>query len=256
MNIGSGRMEKDPPPPRKPLLDAGGDKAMNQVRSRREASHRVGDATAAFLIGDPHYALHGHGIDDHAKAVLGRLSELGRNSDSVTAAEAIVAALPQGGWETLFADCIVAEWRARSHRAWISNAKVALERHPEAQRAIKILERFLNPPRGAGFGHDPVSDALDELHGAVSSKKRLASDLLQLFSRKTTPEAARAVGVGWIRESLIKGSRRAGSGAKPRHLAAIATAALNMGEITEDAARKASMPTERLDALRGRSVQG
>jgi hypothetical protein len=230
---------------------------MNQVQSRHEASCRVRDATAAFLAGDLHYALHGHEIDDHAKAVLERLSESGRNSDRVTAAEAIIAALPREGWETLFADCIVGEWRARSHPTWISDAQAIIkDRHPEAQKAIKILANFLRPPRGAGFGHDPVSDALDVLHSAVTSKKRLASDHLRLFSRKTTPEAARAEGIGWIRESLIRGSRRAGCEAKPRHLAAIATVALNMGEITEDAARKASMPTERLDALYGWPVRG
>jgi hypothetical protein len=134
MSSGAERVGKEPPRSREPIMDVDGGNGMQRVRTRHAASRLVREAAAAFLVGDPHYALHGHEIDDHAKAVLDRIGESGRTSDRVTAAEAIVAALPRESWAALFADCIVAEWRARSHQAWVSHAQVVMDRHPEAQK--------------------------------------------------------------------------------------------------------------------------
>jgi hypothetical protein len=245
--------------------------------TRHEAAEQVREAVTAFVdrfhAGEQHFALHGHHLDTNAIAVLQRLSESGRNSDQLTAAEAIVAALPREGWDILFADCVLAELRARNHKAWMGTARMVLDRYPQAEKALDLAERFLGRPwpperRPKPRSRDPnvvelrrlargpVDDALDLLRSAEAMKRRLASEHLQLFSRKTTPDGARAEGIGWVRESLIQGCRRAGREPKPRYLAAIATAALDMGEITEDAARKAPMPTERLDDLYRWRVRG
>jgi hypothetical protein len=225
--------------------------------TRHESAQQVSAAVTAFI------ALHAHDLDEHGIAVLKRLSESGRNSDRLTAAEAIVASLPGESWNTLFADCILAERRARNHPSWISDAQSVLDRSEDAQKALSLIVRFLErpwPPKRISrdpdivemqlrLARDPVHDALDTLRYAIAMKQRLASEHLQLYSRKTTRDGARAAGIGWIHESLIRECHRVGRQPAPRCLAAIATAALNMGEVTGDAARKAPVPSDRLNAL-------
>ena len=223
--------------------------ATKEKPTRGQASRLVKEAMASFSAGAPHLALHGHEIDQHADKVLARLGSLGRTSDAITAAEAIVSTVPRESWPTLFADCIVAEFRARRHEDRIKDAQLVQDRSAGAKKAIATLALFLRLPRySAPVTDDPVREALDLLRSAVAMEQRLAGDQLKMLSRKKTAEAARAHGTGWIKESLV-GLARAAENTEPRHIAVIATAALGMGDVTPDAARKASGPRARLDRL-------
>jgi hypothetical protein len=218
---------------------------------RHDASRQVREAGEAFPAGDLPAALRNHGrsVDAHARAVLKRLAESGCPSQALTAAEAIVSTLPREGWDRLFADCIVAEWKARNHGQWIRDQQGVLDRAVEADKALDLAARFLRLPKGAADSPDPDDEALWTLRRSVEMRRCLADEHLKLYSRKTTPEACRAVGVGWILETLEALGRRYGCKTEPRPVAAIATAALNMGDVTEDAARKAPRFMERLDSL-------
>ena len=224
--------------------------------NRHKAARRVRTAVDLFLANNPNDlpALyhHNHQIDAHAQNVLARLGGLGCNSDRITAAEAIVHAIPEAAWGAFFADCIIAEWKARSHKQWISDAQSTADRSIEADKAIDLVARFLGSPR-----HDPIDEALGLLRDQITTKRRSATEHLELYSRKTTAEAARALGAGWIRETMERIARRYGSPPpEPRHVAAIAGATLALGHVTPEAARKAPSFAGRLRALRSGAFGG
>ena len=217
--------------------------------SRHEAARRVKASVDTFLAGDPDRtpALfnHNHRLDDHGRGVLTRLASVGLNSDRITAAQAIALAVPEAAWAALFADCIIAEWKTRSHKEWISNSQTVSDRSLEADDALKQIERFLGSSRG-----DSIEDAIALLRTHISIKRQLASEHLELYSRKTTNEASRAVGVGWIRDTLESIARQHGCPVPdPQHVAVVATVALGRGDVTPDAARKAPSFKKRLLAL-------
>jgi hypothetical protein len=226
-------------------------KRANTAAARHEASRRLKVAIDKFLQRHTHVGVTRHPIDEHARAVLARLSDLGRPSDRLTAAEAIVRGVPQDGWEWLFADAILAEHRARSHAEGVARAQMVKDGAAEAKECLDRLERFLAAAYPSLPDYpDPVPDAVDTLRMALSNNERLASDHLKTSSRKTDGAAARAQGVGFIRESVERSCELAGVSASPAAIAAIATAALGMGEVTADAARKADTPRDRLRHLR------
>jgi hypothetical protein len=237
----------------------------NQMSQRRNAVERIKCAALTFLASGNHPGLHGHKIDDHAKQVLGRLYAPGRNSDRLIAAEAIIAAVPEAGWHSLFADCIYAELRARNHESWLQNAQSTNSGAKSALQEYGKVWRFLGYPnsKNPDFAKvleskrgDPVLEALQIIHGAIAAKARLADEHSRLVSRKKTPEAARAEGAGWIRESIEKICGRLSGFPEPRFIAVIASAALNMGEMTPDAVRKAPKFTERLNQLQSGAFNG
>jgi hypothetical protein len=204
-------------------------------------------AVEAFRQHHPHLKMHLiDELDKHAEEVLSRLSGLGRNSDSLIAAEAILEGVPRESWDWLFADCIVAEYQARKHEVWAKDARSRLERSFEAEKALGIVRQFLNiplPPH-AEDAEDPVVDAHEMLGRAIELERSAHRHYLKTVSRKTTPDAALSHGIGWIRESVSALCARAGRSAEPRYVAAIASAALG-NEITSDAARKAKGPRDR-----------
>ncbi len=222
-----------------------------RMTGRHDCARQVQEACEAFLADDLAPALRNHGlsIDLHGHAVLKRLAGIGRPSQSLTAAEAIVSALPRESWGRLFADCIVAEWKARSYPSWIRDQQSIRARSVEVDKALNVTARFLGLAKGSTEPSNPANEALATLRSAVRQRQRLADEHLKLYSRKTTREAARAVGVGWIRATLESLGRRYGCKPEPRHVAAIATAALNMDDVTENAARKAPRFTDRLQEL-------
>ena len=228
-----------------------------QQADKRETARRVRAAADVFLADDPDRwpALrnHGHQIDAHARAVLARLASTGRASDRLTAAQAIVEAVPDAGWAALFADCIIAEWKARSHKAWISDARHRMQRADEAEKSLRSLTRRLGWTSRPidDLTPDPVGAALAELRSELDGRRRLSGDHLRLYSRKVTPEAARALGAGWIRDTMECIARRYNRASpEPRHVAAIATATLALGDVSPEAARKAPNFRDRFNALR------
>lgn len=218
---------------------------------RHQAAQQIKAAVREFLEGEPTAALrnHKHAIDDPARKALARLSTIGRNSDRMTAAEAIVETLPPEAWPSLFADCVIAEWRARSHPGWNNDARSILERADEADKALAAVARFLCKTEVVGDPSDPAGEALGILHTSIDMRRRLAGDHQQLYSRNKTPEAARAHGVGWIRDTLESICRRYGATCDPRHVAIIATAALGMGDVTVNMVDKAPSLPERLAVI-------
>jgi hypothetical protein len=219
--------------------------------ARHEASRRVRAAIDEFLQRHTQVGAAAHPIDERARAVLDRLAALGLPSDRLTAAEAIVQGVPPDGWEWLFADCVVAEHRARTHAEGVAKAQMVLQGASEAGESIDRLKRFFKAAYRSPAGcSDPVDDALATLRAALDANRRLASDHLELSSRKVTSAAARAEGIGWIRESIQRSCELACVPASPAVIAAICTAALGMGEVTPDAARKAETMRNRLWQLR------
>jgi hypothetical protein len=219
--------------------------------ARHEAAQKIGAAVAAFLAAAPHPTLrdHNHTIDNHGRAALGRLGNSGRNSDRMTAAEAIVATLPPEAWPSLFGECVIAEWRSRSHKKRIDGARTVLERSKEADKALSTVARFLGRTGPFADPDSPKDDALAVLRTAIAARRRSSEYTRSLSSRTKTEAAARAHGVGWIRDALESICRRHGTTCEPRHVAIIATAALGMGEVTANVVDKAPSVTERLAAI-------
>ncbi len=225
--------------------------------SRQQATKRVKEAVEHFIAKGTHPGLHDNVLDELACKALGRLCHVARNSDRITAAEAIVLAIPETKWGWVFADCVIAEKRARNHKSWIGLARAIKETTPDIKKAFREVARYLDPSyvdsrnSAAGFVSvdQATTEALDIIRQSINAKHRLAMDHLNLVSRKTIRSAARMEGTAWILDSLTAISQRGGGSAEPQYVAAIATAVLDMGEVTIDAARKAKSFKSRLSNI-------
>ena len=132
-------------------------------RSGIRRPSKSGVPSRSSLQAEPRPALrnHNHAMDDHGRAALERLSASGRNSDRITAAEAIVSVLPPDAWPSLFADCVIAEWRARNHKTWNEDATDRPGAGGRSRRGVTaIVARFLRKTEAVGDPSDPVGEAL------------------------------------------------------------------------------------------------
>lgn len=223
--------------------------------TRADARRQIAEAVAAFL--------ETHNTDKHAIAALTRLHSVARASDKMTAAESVVQCMPRKHWDIFFQDCITAERIARQHAQGIADAQTSKARAIKAQELLILVAKHLdfkahpktvpmttNAIKDAEQYLDfvpssPLHEALAILQDAALSKRRIAEEYLGRFSRKKTPEASRAAGIGWLNEAI----ERLGGEAKPRDVVAISTAVLGMGDVTPDAVAKAKKPSDQLQSI-------
>jgi hypothetical protein len=202
--------------------------------------------------------------DTHAKAVLGRLQ-----ADKAVAAAFAAVCPNEPSWRILLADCVQAERLAREHPYRLKTLRALVKDIPVAIEALRQAEGILHPQllpdrRKAGEGRlhysvarldrpdapveeqaalerkpetlsDPIRDAFALLHQHAQTQLASAEDWLARVSQRSYPPASRALGIAWI-----KGSVLALSGAPNLdHVITLAEPALGTDEpVTKDAIRK------------------
>jgi len=181
-------------------------------------------------------------LDRHATSMLDRLI----SADWARHVLPAFCAVRPEKRRVLLADCVRADLAARTHAPAVEHAQVKIQTSGEAAKALKTIAAFLDRDSPA-FSPDALDEALHAIRASIDNTKRDAERTLREHSRKTTNEAARALALGWLAESM-----NALTG-KPhtRLVADLAMAVLNCEEeITEAAVRKATTP--QLQLARGR----
>jgi hypothetical protein len=175
-------------------------------------------------------------LDDHAKAVLARLKA------SPDAAEAFAAmCLDDDRCRLLLDDCITAEREMRQHAERVKACRDTVKKAREALKNLARVGNYLGLEiKPARSRDDLVRQAYEFLALTIKTDVASAQDWLERVSRETHPAAARAYGIGWIKESVATISGRPNL----RHVAALAEIALDV-ELTPDMVDKAMGPRER-----------
>lgn len=187
-------------------------------------------------------------LDQHANSMLGRLI----SEDWETRVVRAFNVVPIAKRPIFLADCIRAELEARTHKQVVKCAQKKIAEAPKKISEFWRIAGFLG--RGPSLTPDPLDlrvpidsrDALDEalqlIRVSIENEQRDSERILKEHSRKTTDEAARASGIGWIADSMRKLT------GKPRIelVADLATVVLNSEDITAAAVRKALTPRQQL----------
>jgi hypothetical protein len=170
---------------------------------------------------------------------------LDRLASDERASDAFVAVLPNGDrWNVLLSDCITANERARSHAKRICALRKRLQKAPRATKAVETIADFFDGIRSEPF--DPVKQALGTLRAEINFWRRLAEEDLGTLSRKKDASAARAQGIGWLRESVLRLSRQPNQ----KHVIVLAQIVLETRDIDLNNVRKAVMLSDALNHKR------
>src|SRR5262249_46412323 len=136
-------------------------------------------------------------LDQHARSMLDRLI----SADWAQHVLPAFRAVPPEKRKVLLADCVRAELAARTHKPAVKHARAKYQAFGKAKKALKTIAAFLDRDNPA-FPPDALDEALHVIRVSIDNTKHDAERTLREHSRKKTNEAARALALGWLAESM------------------------------------------------------